>query len=303
MTSAVADRAELRTRLGSFGVWIAPATLLSTPIGEQRAQVRRIEDLGYGSFWTGEAPVVSPIRGREIFTQLAVVLAATDRLVTGAGIANITLREPAATHGAAATLAEAYPGRLVLGLGGQTGDRPLAMVRDYLDRMDDAARTLLPDIRYSRVLAALGPKTMGLAATRADGAHPFSQPVAHTVLARQTLGPDPLLIPHQFLLADMPVEQAREVLRMMVAADTRGESSPYTANFRRLGYTDDDLAGRRSDRLIDAILAAGDPDAVAERLREHRAAGADHVLLHPLAPDLSTAVDQLEKLAPRLGVV
>ncbi|MBH0781129.1 LLM class oxidoreductase [Nocardia bovistercoris] len=141
-----------------------------------------------------------------------------------------------------------------------------------------------------------------MAARRGDGAHPFSQPVAQTAVTRAALGPEALVIPHQFLLTGVAPEHARELLRAVVALDTRGESSPYTANFRRLGYTDADVVGRRSDRLMDAVLAAGDPEAVAARLRAHRAAGADHVLLHPLAPDLASAVDQLEVLAPLLGL-
>lgn len=36
------------------------------------------------------------------------------------------------------------------------------------------------------------------------------------------------------------------------------------------------------------------------RVREQLEAGADHVLVHPLVPDLPSAVDQLERLAPAL---
>lgn len=302
MTVTHEDTAALRDRLGPYGVWIAPLTLLAAPVAEQRIQFRRIEELGFGSVWTGEAPVVAPGRGREIFAQLAILLAATDTMVAGAGIANITMRDPAAMHGAAATLAEAYPGRLVLGLGGQGGERPLTALRSYLDRMDRVAQTLLPGVVYPRVLAALGPRALELAGTRADGAHPFSHPVAHTAFAREALGPGPLLVPHQFLLADVPAGTARDLLRTTLSAGAGNKKNPYAVNFRRLGYTEADVTGDYSDRLIDDILVAGAPESIAERLGAHHDAGADHVLLHPLAPGLAAMVDQLAKLAPLLGL-
>ncbi|MFB4294080.1 TIGR03620 family F420-dependent LLM class oxidoreductase [Nonomuraea sp. ATR24] len=299
------DTTQVRHRLGRFGVWIAPMTLARTPVTVQREQFARIEGLGYGSLWTGEPPPSSPAGGREIFAQLAVMLAATRRLVAGAGVANITVRDPVAAHGGAATLAEAYPGRLVLGLGGHTGEhtggRPLSALRDYLDGMDRAAARddELAGARYPRVLAALGPRAHRLAGERAHGAHPFMQPVEHTEAARRALGPDGLLIPHQMLVLDPDAARARGRIRALISLGGDGDN-PYTANYRRLGYGDADLAGGRSDRLIDALLAWGEDEAVAARLRAHLAAGADHVLLHPLTGDLPSAVDQLERLAPRL---
>ncbi|WP_330234086.1 TIGR03620 family F420-dependent LLM class oxidoreductase [Nocardia sp. NBC_00508] len=275
-------------------------TLLHTPVVRQREQFRRIERLGYGSVWTGEAPTSSPVAGREIFAQLAVTLAATEHLVAGAGIANITMRAPAAMHAAAVTLAEAYPGRLVLGLGGHSADRPLGTLRDYLDGMDEAAVRIRPDVRYPRVLAALGPQMHRLAHDRADGVHPFLQPVEHTATARAALGPDAVLIPHQALVLDTNAARARGLLRSFLGSGSRNVETPYTRHYRRLGYVDADLADGRSDRLVDALLAWGDKAAVATRIERHLAEGADHVLLHPLAQELSEAVDQLERLAPLL---
>ncbi|MEO3794765.1 TIGR03620 family F420-dependent LLM class oxidoreductase [Nonomuraea sp. B10E15] len=285
-------------RLGRFGVWIAPMTLLHTPVARQREQFARIERLGYGSVWTGEPPAASPIAGRDILTQLAVVLAATERLVAGAGVANIAMRDPRATHSGAATLAEAYPDRLILGLGGHGGERPLAGLGAYLDAMDEAATRILPEARYPRVLAALGPKAHRLAAGRAGGVHPFLQPVEHTRAARDALGPGPLLIPHLALLPDTDEARARGRIRALF--DAGGRENAYTANYRRLGYGDADLDGGYSDRLVDAIVAWGDDEAIAARAERHLAAGADHVLLHPLADDLTATVDQLARLAPRL---
>ncbi|MEV4092767.1 TIGR03620 family F420-dependent LLM class oxidoreductase [Streptosporangium saharense] len=291
---------ETRRRLGRFGVWIAPPTLLKTPISVQREQFARIERLGYGSLWSGEPPAGSPGAGREVFTQHAVMLAATERIVVGTGVANIRTRAPLATHSGAATLAEAYPGRFVLGLGGHGGDRPLRVLRDYLEAMETAATTVLPEIDYPRVLAALGPQAHRLAVDRTDGVHPFLQPVEHTAIARGHLGPDKLLVPHQAIVLDTDPGSARARMRALTPTRFRDVETPYTVNYRRLGYRDDDLTGERSDRLIDAILAWGDEATVATRLNAHLEAGADHVLVHPLAADLVSAVDQLEHLAPQL---
>ncbi|NBH08491.1 LLM class F420-dependent oxidoreductase, partial [Amycolatopsis sp. SID8362] len=59
----------------------------------------------------------------------------------------------------------------------------------------------------------------------------------------------------------------------------------YASNLRRLGYTDDDLSGGGSDRLIDALVAHGDPATVAARLLAHRDAGADQVGVYPLGDE------------------
>lgn len=293
--------AETRRRLGRFGVWIPPAVLLATPVAVQRREFARIERLGYGSLWSGEPPSTSPAGGRDALVQHALMLAATERIVVGTGVANIGMRDPVAMHTGAATLAEAYPGRFILGLGGQSGDRPLSRLRDYLDAMDAAAERLLPDAHYPRVLAALGPKAHRLARERAHGVHPFLQPVAHTANARAAIGPDGLLIPHQVVVLDTDGESTRRRFRTMLGARGDGES-PYTKHYRRLGYGDDDLAGGRSDRLIDAVLAWGDEAAIARRGHAHLDAGADHVLVHPLAADLPSLVDQLERLAAPLAL-
>lgn len=298
--SAARVVAETRRRLGRYGVWLAAATLLATPVAVQRRQFDRIERLGYGSLWGAEPPAGAPTGGREAFTQHALMLAATERIVVGTGIANVTVREPATMHTGAATLAEAYPDRFVLGLGGQQGSRPLTALGDYLRAVDDVAAWLLPAPRYPRVLAALGPRAHRLARDHADGVHPFLQPVAHTAAARAAVGPDRLVIPHQAVMLEADPATARGRLRAIFNAGAGTADSPYTRNYRRLGYGDADVSGGRSDRLIDDILAWGDADAVAARLAAHLAAGADHVLVHPFAADLPAAVDQLERLAPLL---
>lgn len=299
--SMIVERA--RDRLGPVGVWLGGPAFARTPAEGWRQAVRRIERLGYGSLWGPEG-----VGGKDAFVQLGIQLAAGSTLSVGAGAANIWARHPATMQGGAAALAEAYPGRFVLGLcvsvrslveaSGQHYGRPLQRMEDYLDRMDAAARALPPPEPFPRVLAALGPRMLELARDRTDGAHSFSAPVEHTAIARQALGPDRLLIAEQAVLVEPDPDRARAVVR-----DYRGAirlDSPYTRNWVRLGYGDDDFANGGSDRLVDALTAWGDLAQITARVQSHLDAGADHVLVHPLAPDLPAAIAQLEALAPHL---
>jgi probable F420-dependent oxidoreductase len=289
-----------RERLGGVGVWLA--ALRRETADAQRAFARRVEELGYGSLWTGEG-----VGTNDVFVDQAVWLCATSRLMTGSGIANIWGRHPAATQVAAASLEAAWPGRTVLGIGvshapaiartGQVYDRPLERMRQYLDGMDETAATALPNrARVPRVLAALRPRMLELARDHADGAHTYFVPPAHTRQARETLGPDRLLIPEQAVYIGTDPAQARAVAREHTTFYLRLPN--YVNNLKQLGFTEEDLADAGSDRLVDAIVAWGDVDAIAARVREHREAGADHVLLQPLGPDVDAAARQLEELAP-----
>ncbi len=220
--------ADTRRRLGRYGVWLAAGTLLAAPVAVQRRQFDRIERLGYGSLWGAGPPAGGPGSGREAFAQHGLILAATERIIVGTGIANVSVREPAAMHTGAATLAEAYPDRFVLGLGGQQGSRPLTALGDYLRAVDDVAAWLLPTPRYPRVLAALGPRAHRLARDHADGVHPFLQPVAHTAAARAAVGPDRLVIPHQAVLLEADPATARGRLRAVFNAGARSPRTPGT---------------------------------------------------------------------------
>jgi probable F420-dependent oxidoreductase len=280
-------------------VWLA--SLRPATIEQERAAARRIETLGYGSLWAGEV-----IGGKEAFAHQAVLLTATEQIVTGTGIANIWARHPATMQAGAATLGAAYPGRFILGIGvshapmversGQTYDRPFTRMVEYLDGMDRVSGDVpVTDVPVPLMLAALGPRMLALARDRADGAHPYFVPVEHTPVARQILGPDRLLIPEQALVLSSDAEQARSVARGHMTSYLRLPN--YVNNLRRLGYSDEDVAGSGSDRLVDALVVWGDEDRVANRVREHLDGGADHVLLQPLG-DLDSAMAQLERLAP-----
>jgi probable F420-dependent oxidoreductase len=280
-----------------LGFTIAPSADL------QREAVGRLERAGYRAAWTNEV-----IGGKDAFVQLAVLLAATERLVFGTGIANIWARQPQTMHAAAALLAQAYPGRFVLGLGvgypeqaastGREFGSPLATMRDYLDRMDDPTWPPAPDVAYPRIIGATGPKMLALAGEISDGAMPASLPPQFTAHARQVLGPDKLLIIGLAAVADTDRDRAKAIARQTVSG-ALGRPS-YVASMARLGYADQDIA-EVSDRLVNAIVGHGDPSEIAAKVREHLAAGADHVtLMLPTGGDFSVGVDQLEQLAPSL---
>lgn len=224
----------------------------------------------------------------------------------GTGIANVWARHPANMQGAAATVGSAWPGRFVHGLGvghaptveagGAVYLRPLAHMRRYLDAMD-AARDMAPEtsVPVPRVVAALKPRMLELAREAADGAIPYFVPPSHTPEARAIIGPDRLLLVEQSGVLSTDPGGARRTARGWM--DLYLQLPNYDDNLRRLGYGDD-IDGGGSDRLVDAIVAWGDDSAIAARVDELFASGADSVLLQVLAPDVKTVLDHLGLLAP-----
>ncbi|GAA3982872.1 TIGR03620 family F420-dependent LLM class oxidoreductase [Actinomadura viridis] len=298
----MADIAEARRRLGRVG---AGLMVQIAPAAEWRASVRRVEEAGYGTAWVNET-----IGGREALTQMGVLLAASDRIAVGSAIANVWARHPAAMQGGASVLADSYPGRLALGVGvsmnavversGQKWERPLGRMRAYLDRMDTAVESApRPPVPFPRLVAALGPRMLELARERADGALPAAMPVEHTRRAREVLGPDRLLVVLQMAVLEPDLGAARRVVRESGILDV--PDSPYTRALRGMGYGDADLAGGGTDALIDARFALGGEAAVAERIRAHLDAGADHVCVTVPGPDLRSMTGLLERLAPSLS--
>jgi probable F420-dependent oxidoreductase len=283
--------------LGPVGAYLQ-ISFTRTPSAEsQREAVRRLERAGYRTVWTNEV-----VGGKDALVQLAVLLAATERLTFGTGIANIWAREPQTLHAAAAFLADAHPDRLVLGVGvghppqaeatGRDFGSPLATLRDYVERMDAETWPPAPTAKYPRILGANGPKMLALAEEIADGAFPANLPPAFTAEARSVLGPDKLLVVGLAVVPDPDADRAKSAAIERISGTV---NLPVFANaLRRLGFAQDDLAG-----IADAIVAHGSPDAIAAKVREHLAAGADHVLLMPPTTDDFTAdVAVLERLAP-----
>ena len=291
-----------RIEIGTFGVW--SGTLDLQPTGAVREAVAELDEMGWGCLWRPEST------GREPFVSAALYLDACDRMAVATGIAQTYARHPLTTMAAARTLDEAFPGRFLLGLGVSHAplvegvrkldySTPLADMSAHLDDMDAAPFTALGrDGRPPRVLAALGPKMLALAAEKADGAHPYFTTPEHTALARSILGPDKFLAPEHMVMVETDPIKARTVARANMARYLRLPN--YTNNLLRLGFSDDDITSV-SDRLVDAIVLWGDVDSIAERVREHLDAGADHVCLQALNDDPSQLpVDQWRQLADAL---
>ena len=193
------------------------------------------------------------------------------------------------------SLTEAFPERFLLGIGVShqvsvemlhqaSYDKPYSAMIGYLDAMDRAPyMSPPPPCEPRRVLAALGPKMLRLAASRAIGAHPYLVPVEHTAMAREHLGPDALLAPEMMAVLDRDPTSARATARRMLTPYLG--LANYSNNLRRLGWNDDDLAAGGSDRLVDALVAWGSPDDIAANVHAHHTAGADHVCVQLLPRD------------------
>ncbi len=285
--------------LGRIGVWTATVAVASS--ARVRAHLAEIEELGYGAVWYPEG-----VGTRESLSLAAMLLGWSSRLVVVPGIANVWARDPMAMANGARSLHEAYAGRFLLGLGvsnvlslqarGHTYSKPVSTMRAYLDAMDDAPFAVPAPEEPPRVLAALGPRMLELAAQRSLGAHPYFVPVEHTAFARERLGKERLLAVEQAVLLEADGVTARAIAREHMAFYLARE--PYRANLSRLGWSDDEIGDPPSDRLVDAIVAWGDVEAVRARVVAHLEAGADHVCVQAIRSE--TELAELRELAPAL---
>jgi probable F420-dependent oxidoreductase len=301
-STAVVDAA--RRSLGPVGAYLPVPFAAAPPASLQREAAGRLERAGYRTAWVNET-----LGGKDPLVQVALLLSATERMTFGTGIANVWARAPQTAHGAAATLAEAYPGRLVLGLGvgypqqaalvGREYGSPLAVMRDYLERMSAPTMTPAPDAPYARIVAANGPKMIALASELADGVLPAGLPAAFTAQVRAALGPDKLLVVGLSVITDTADPDAARAAARSVAATSL--SRPwFAATVARFGYTERQVS-EVSDGLVRDLVAHGDPDSIAAAVAAHRAAGADHVILMSpgaAGPGLEAGVRHLEHLAP-----
>jgi probable F420-dependent oxidoreductase len=283
--------------LGRIGVWLGSIGLLGADA--ERAAAQALEAAGYGALWFGESKA-----NKEALSHAAMLLDGTERITVATGIASIWLRSATSAANGAAALAEAHPGRFVLGLGvshapavtsiGLDYDKPLTRMREYLDDMDATAYTAAaPSEPAPRVLAALAPKMLELARDRAQGAHPYLVTPEHTRFARSVLGEGPLLAPEQGFVLERDAARARSAAHRHIELYLTLPN--YRNNWLRHGFDEADLADGGSDRLVDALVAWGDEEAVRARVDEHIGAGADHVVLQALGDE---PVGQLTRLAP-----
>lgn len=235
-----------------------------------------LESLGYSAVWV-------PDVGGDLFGPLRRLLDATSTITVATGILNVWMHTAAEVAAFREGLPEAQRGRLFLGLGvshgvliGDRWAKPLEVMTEYLDSLDAAG---VP--AADRCLAALGPRMLRLAADRSAGAHPYLVTPEHTAGARSALGPRALLAPEQGVVLDTDPGRARDTARL--ALKMYSGLPNYTNNWRRLGFSDEDIEGL-SDRLVDALVAWGDASTIARRVSEHRDAGADHVCVQVLSP-------------------
>jgi probable F420-dependent oxidoreductase len=280
-------------QLGRVGVWARRPQLDEKSQDELGRIGTRLEAAGYGALWVGAS--------KADLAPATPILDATSRLVYATGIINVW-SEPVSEVAASYHRVNArHPGRLLLGIGAGHREatseyqRPFERLNTYLDALATAAP---PVPAEDTALAALGPRVLRLAAERTAGAHPYLVTPEHTRTARQTLGPGPLLAPEQKVVLETDPAKAREIARASV--DFYLGLSNYLANLRRLGFTDDDFADHGSDRLIDALVAWGDAEAISARVAEHHAAGADHVCVQVLSEG-GFPLWQLEMLGPVLA--
>jgi len=271
--------------LGRIGIWRHTSGLTPEVVAE-------VEALGYGAIWVGGSP------GGDL-SVIENLLEVTDHIAVATGIVNVW-KDGAATIGADYhRIAARHPGRFLLGLGighpEATAEyqRPCAKLVSYLDELDD-----LKVPADGRVLAALGPRVLALAADRSAGAAPYLVTPEHTRRARQILGEGPLLAPEQKVVLETDPERARAIARPRVQNPYLGLTN-YVSNLRRLGWTDADFAGGGSDALIDALVVHGDAQALGRGVTAHLDAGADHVAVQVLSSD---PLPVLRALAGPLGL-
>ncbi|MBV8863407.1 MAG: LLM class F420-dependent oxidoreductase [Mycobacterium sp.] len=280
MTEVAASKPNLG-RFGSFGRGVTPQ------------QAKEIEALGYGAVWVGGSPPAE-------LEWVEPILEATTTLQVATGIVNIWSAPAKPVAESFHRIDAAYPRRFLLGIGVGHPEaiseyrKPYDALVEYLDRLDDYG---VPTER--RVVAALGPRVLGLSAQRSAGAHPYLTTPEHTARARELIGPSAFLAPEHKVVLTNDADNARTVGRK--ALDIYLNLANYLNNWRRLGFTDDDITRPGSDRLVDALVAYGSTEAIAARLNEHLDAGADHVAVQVLTRS-ENLVPALAELAESLAL-
>jgi probable F420-dependent oxidoreductase len=259
-----------------------------------------LEALGYSALWI-------PDVGGDLFTPLETLLGATSSATIATGILNVWMHTPEDTAAHHARLTDHYGQRFLCGIGIShqpfidmvnspgTYQKPVATMAAYLDGLD-AAPTPLPS--EHRAIAALGPKMLELARARTAGTHPYLVTPELTAAARAGIG-DGLVASEVGVVLETDPGRARQIARLHLA--TYLALPNYANNWKRAGFTDDDIADGGSDRLVDALIGWGDEAAIVRRVQQHRDAGADHVCIQVLTDDpRALPRDQWRTLAPAL---
>ena len=284
MTDAHANPTATKPNLGRFG---------SFGRGVTPQQAKEIESLGYGAVWVGGSPPAE-------LAWVEPILEATTTLWVATGIVNIWTAAAGPVAESFHRIDKAYPGRFLLGIGVGHPEahteyrKPYDALVDYLDKLDEHG---VP--AHRRVVAALGPRVLRLSAQRSAGAHPYLTSPEHTARARELIGPSAFLAPEHKVVPTTDPDKARAVGRK--ALDIYFNLANYRNNWKRMGFSDEEITRPGSDRLVDALVAYGTPDQIAARLGEHLDAGADHVPVQVLTKD-ENLVAALAELAGPLGL-
>jgi probable F420-dependent oxidoreductase len=251
-----------------------------------------LEELGYATIWLAGPSITG-------FQQIRNVVAATRNVSIASGVISVDQFDAADVATWYARIEQTHPGRFIVGLGGAHGPRPLQTLTSYLDALDTVPPTVPAG---ARVLAALGPRMLRLARERAAGAYPLLVTPEYTAQARSLLGQEAALVVGEFVVVDPDPQRARALARGPLGPMTAGAGSGYAANLLRMGFAQEEIA-QLSDRLVDAVVAWGDVDAVAARITEHLRAGADQVVMSVLSADPpgSLPVQQWRQLAKALA--
>ena len=283
--------------LGGIGIWSSGLRYGDPgPIADAAAE---LDELGYGAIWV-------PDIGGDVLAAVEHLLGAAPRIGVATGILNIWLQDAAEVARRRGAWGEAWQRRFTLGLGashaplidrGHPGRyaKPYSKMVEYLDALDAASP---PYPAEARILAALRPRMLGLARDRAAGAHPYFVPVEHVAHAREALGPDAVIAAELAVVRDADPSTARQTARRHTG--TYVTLANYTNNLRDLGFGDDDFVAAGRDRLVDALVAWGDDDAIAARVAGMREAGADHVCIQVIRPDDELPLADWRALAPAL---
>ena len=262
------DAASLKPDLGRYGVFVAFRSI-------EPGLAAQIESLGYGAAWIGGSPDAE-------LEWVDPALAQTNSLQLATGIVNIWSAPAPVVAQSFERIENAHPGRFLLGIGAGHREhteeyvKPYDALVDYLDELDNA---MVPTSR--RVLAALGPRVLKLAAERSAGAHPYLTTPQHTAKAREEMGNSVFLAPEHKVVLTTDADEARRIGRE--AVELYLGLSNYVNNWLRLGFSEDDVRKPGSDRLVDAVVAWGSTETVAARVRLHLDAGADHVCVQVLS--------------------
>jgi probable F420-dependent oxidoreductase len=284
--------------LGKFGVftWDPGSSFLDLGLAFTPEQAQEIERLGYGTLWVTGSPAAE-------LSFAEPLLESTTALKVATGIVNIWSAPAKTVAESFHRINTTYPGRFVLGIGAGHPEhteqyrKPYDALVDYLDELDEYG---VP--ANQRVLAALGPRVLRLAAQRSAGAHPYNTTPEHTAQAREIIGPNAVLLPEHKVVLSTDIDEARAIARKVMAETYNYFAlANYVSNWKRLGFTDADLTPPGSEKFIEALVAYGTPNDIADRLGEHLLAGADHIVIQVLGgPD--KLLPTLAELAGPLGL-